>query len=55
MLKSRPVPAPTPVPVQVPVKIAESRGPIIDPSKIDELGNLMIEQQAKMEQLGREI
>ena len=45
MLKSRPVPAPAPVPVpvQAPVTVVESRGPSIDPSKIDELGNLMIE------------
>ena len=52
MLKSRPAPSiPTPAPIIIP----EPRGPSIDPSRVDDIGNLLIEQQAKMEQLGREI
>ena len=50
MLKSRPTPS-----IPAPVIVSESRGPSIDPSRLDDIGNLLIEQQAKMEQLGREI
>ena len=50
MLKSRPAPS---IPAPAPVIISEPRGPSIDPSRVDDIGNLLIEQQAKMEQLGR--
>ena len=43
MLKSRPTPS-----IPAPVIVSESRGPSIDPSRVDDIGNRLIEQQAKM-------